>query len=834
MKTSVTDDHSPSRSWQPLSEQKLVEIRETFNKIYPIAEYGDLAQRAAEYWIEKLRQVWNAKAEAKKARDSAYNPEDPLSRIEQKTLVIAYPDSVCRAGEQTLATLNTFLERFFPAIRGIHMLPSCVVVEDRFNDGYFSQVDRTRIHERFGDNSLFSAMMERFYSMADFVLNHVDIENPRFQAYLNGDDEAGQGFYVFSENLYREHLANGDFKNVFRPRPFPLFSIFRRRPKDERIAALSLEQRIEELGRRLGPQAPPEPMLGLLYLFNKMKNDQMLLADDYRPILLFRRYLQEQSSIAADKIFTVSTTQEVQHVPYLFQPHIGSRADLLAAAGFDPQWEARFEEHDEAVFGEEIRTLTTFSHVQVDLNTSTLRGLQTLAEDFAWYLSMDINMLRLDAANYAFKKWKTSCYELPEVKNLMKILYLSMDAVSPRIVPNLEVNDSLSAVLRQMADKEAPPPVMYDFHLPSILPVVFNSCDASILTRIFEMIAGYQVPETSIRFSLAESHDGKSVRGSMDLLTLSERQGLADVVEANGGRIKYKSVPPGRIPLSELAEVCDEAGLQYSEVLGSLLARSEGEEGLLKEDLGDEQAVVASMGLSAGQEENRAVRFFLNKVIYGREPYELCCATRQSLPRIDNEQIEVDRYLAFYTLAFALMGRNVKSIFFNDLLALPNDHERLARSGELRDLKRTRSNYDELERLLTDPGSFESRIARGINDLIALADSDPALHFRGSEAEILPAAKNEEKDPAAVVHCSAPGADTLIIINLTCERQEARVELSRAGMAGSVSLYDNISGSSIELVRNNRLELFLEPCRRLWLTAEKIEIDPQLLVRGKR
>ena len=84
------------------------------------------------------------------------------------------------------------------------------------------------------------------------------------------------------------------------------------------------------------------------------------------------------------------------------------------------------------------------------------------------------------------------------------------------------------------------------------------------------------------------------------------------------------------------------------------------------------------------------------------------------------------------------------------------------------------------------------------------------------------------------MHCSAPGADTLIIINLTCEKQEARVELSPAGMAGSASLYDNISGSSIAPERNNTLRLSLEPCRRLWLTAEKIEIDPRLLVRGKR
>ena len=72
-----------------------------------------------------------------------------------------------------------------------------------------------------------------------------------------------------------------------------------------------------------------------------------------------------------------------------------------------------------------------------------------LARDFSWYLEMDINLLRLDAANYAFKEWGTPCYGLPEVTELMNILYRSMDDVSPRMVPNLEVNDKLGGVMRR-------------------------------------------------------------------------------------------------------------------------------------------------------------------------------------------------------------------------------------------------------------------------------------------------------------------------------------------------------------------------------------------------
>ena len=112
-----------------------------------------------------------------------------------------------------------------------------------------------------------------------------------------------------------------------------------------------------------------------------------------------------------------------------------------------------------------------------------------------------------------------------------------MDSVSPRMVPNLEVNAPLSSVLMQMADKQAPPPMMYDFHLASMLPAVFNREDSRPLIEIFNLIDRYDIPHESIRFSLDESHDGKSVNGSGGadpLLTYEQRRALVNLVKTNG------------------------------------------------------------------------------------------------------------------------------------------------------------------------------------------------------------------------------------------------------------------------------------------------------------
>ena len=739
-------NHSTSNmvNWLPLAPDKLTRIRKIFSDLFPVSEYGDLAERISDYWIEKLESTWRQKPDAIRQKDLAYRPHDPLSRIHQKTVIIAYADSIFEKDEKSLKTLDKFLSRYFPAIGGLHMLPACQVARNRFNDGYFSQILRNKIDPVFGTNQLFADMAENYFSMTDFVLNHVDIENPRFQSFLNGDDVSADCFFVFSEAEYQNRKADKDFDRVFRPRPFPLFTIFRRVPADRRFAKMDAVGRVLTMNQCLAPDHLPEAVLALLSIFNKIQNDQMLLETDYLHVSEFIKYLKQDTAISPDNVFTISKTQETRHPPYIFKKSIRTKADLLATMGYDAgtaqKYAAVFEENDAVIFGDEIRALTTFSHVQVDLNTSTFEGLKMLCDDFSWYLSQDLNMLRLDAANYAFKRWKTACFGLPEVKRLMEILYLSMECVSPRIVANLEVNDQLSTILKQMADRESPPPMMYDFHLPCLLPVVFNTKDTRIAARIAELIRQYDISKQSIRFSVADTHDGKSVRGSLDFLTPFERQNLAQIVETNGGKIKTRTVD------------------------------------------------------------------------HGTEPYELCTSTRDALIKIDDPTREADRFLAFYTMAFALMGRHVKSIYFNDLMGLANDYDRMAKTGELRDIKRTKSDYAWLRKQLDDPDTIFSRIARGINHLIAVVDADPALCFRGNEAMMV-----SSGDPA--VGCIFNHYDrhyTLTIINTSDKETSGQIDLSRLNGVLPTQVNDQLGGQSIEII-NKKLEITLNPFQRLWL-----------------
>ncbi len=813
-------------AWKPLDKKVCSRITEIFHEIYPEDEYPGLASGISTYWLEMLKTVWDEKPDEIKTMDLGFSHSNPLERIMQKTVIIAYPDSIQEPDTPTLASLQRFMRLFFPEAGGLHVLPACRVAKDRFNDGYFSQVCRNEIDPMFGNNKLFARIMRENFSMTDFVVNHVDIEHSCFRAYIDGDNKKKDCFYIFSEDEYLERKAAGDFDEIFRPRPFPLFTIFRREPSNPVFRKLSPKERIIAAARKTNIDYP---LAGILSIFKKIKNDQMLLDEDYAHIVRFRDYLDETGRADKDKIFILSSTQETRNPPYIFNKTINKMEDLLFAVGFDKACGTKtahdFNLIDKEIFGETFFALTTFSHVQVDLNTQTYEGLKLLADDFSWYLGLDLNMLRLDAANFAFKKWKTSCFGLPEVRKLMQILFLSMEAVSPRMVANLEVNDTFESVLNQMADKNAPPPMMYDFHLPCLMPVVFITKKTDPLFAAAGKIKKFDIPKNSIRFSVVETHDGKSVRGSLDLLSPASRLALALVVRQNGGQIKYKAVPAGRIDKDEFNIICKEFKIDLKTAVKRLFApaRNESAYYVLNETIRSVDDIADALDLEDRSGINGEMLLYLSgKLIEGKEPYELCTSTRNALPPLADHRLEARRFISLYTLAFAMMGRNVKSIYFNDLLGLPNDLERMKKSGELRDIKRTRSSFSRIKRLLSDHNSFEYMVAKGIHRLILLADNDPAFSPYGEEA--MPVESGTPSVAMVLNRCRS--ASTAVLVNTS--ENKVHIKLSEkiprhfAGWKEAKRIYENFEDKYIEQGINGEFVIELPPFGHAWITVKPV------------
>ena len=95
---------------------------------------------------------------------------------------------------------------------------------------------------------------------------------------------ADMGFKITSlgsdERMYEGLIIS------YRVRPFPLFTVFRRKPRGI-YASQTYNQRISALNQRFqetGLAALSDEIINILVIFNKIKNDQMLLDQDYQYI----------------------------------------------------------------------------------------------------------------------------------------------------------------------------------------------------------------------------------------------------------------------------------------------------------------------------------------------------------------------------------------------------------------------------------------------------------------------------------------------------------------------------------------------------------------------
>ena len=142
--------------------------------------------------------------------------ESTLSRGQNKwteadTMLITYGDSIQKAGESPLRTLNRFASKHLgQTISTIHVLPFSPYSSD---DG-FSVIDYYEVNPDLGKWEDFESLHPQFETMADLVLNHCSAESEWFKNYLAGK-HPGAGYFVEVEDSF-------DTSGVVRPRSSPL------------------------------------------------------------------------------------------------------------------------------------------------------------------------------------------------------------------------------------------------------------------------------------------------------------------------------------------------------------------------------------------------------------------------------------------------------------------------------------------------------------------------------------------------------------------------------------------------------------------------------------
>lgn len=116
--------------------------------------------------------------------------------VENKAMLITYADSL---GGNLRGVQEILDEEFRGAFGGVHVLPFYPSSGDRG----FAVVHYDSVEPRFGDWAALDGLAERYFVMADFMINHVSIRSMEFEDYLRrGDASEYRGMFIHWDEFW--------------------------------------------------------------------------------------------------------------------------------------------------------------------------------------------------------------------------------------------------------------------------------------------------------------------------------------------------------------------------------------------------------------------------------------------------------------------------------------------------------------------------------------------------------------------------------------------------------------------------------------------------------
>lgn len=307
----------------------------------------------------------------------------------------------------------------------------------------------------------------------------------------------------------------------------------------------------------------------------------------------------------------------------------------------------------------------TFSHDQVDLDFTNPKVLINFVSIIRQYLDNGIKIFRLDAIAFLWKKAGTSCINLPETHEMVRLLRTLIEHARPDAVIITETNIPNKENLTYFGNgNEAH--CIYNFALPPLLVNTLITGNCQYLQQW--MMSMPPAQNGTAYFNFIASHDGIGLRPTEGLLSEQEISQLVTTMQKFGGKISWRTI------------TADTQNISNSDV---------------KEK---------------------------------RKPYEMNITLYDALQGTTSGKDEWGhaRFICAHTIMFALEG--IPGIYIHSLLGTSNDYKKLQHTSHNRAINRHRWERDTLIPQLNDLKSQHARSLSDINHLIKLRISQPAFH----------------------------------------------------------------------------------------------------------
>ncbi len=150
--------------------------------------------------------------------------------------------------------------------------------------------------------------------------------------------------------------------------------------------------------------------------------------------------------------------------------------------------------------------MTRFYEFQWDLNYASPQVFNKIVEVLLTLANQGIDIFRLDAIPYMWKKLGTKCMNLPEVHQLLRMMYAIIQEVCPSVVFLGEAIVEPREIVKYFGtEQERECNMMYNASLMVLLWSSLASRDVRLMERTLEMESG--VPSGGVWINYARCHD---------------------------------------------------------------------------------------------------------------------------------------------------------------------------------------------------------------------------------------------------------------------------------------------------------------------------------------
>ena len=256
--------------------------------------------------------------------------------------------------------------------------------------------------------------------------------------------------------------------------------------------------------------------------------------------------LSKDANIMTDLVLNHASSEGQWYKNFLKEKRPGKNYFYIVDKDYDCSKVVRPRDHNllsEIKFLNEKKFLwCTFSHDQIDLNFKNPEVLLEFINLILTFASYGIKIFRLDAVAFIWKKSGTTCLNLTQTHEIIKLLRDIVDQLEKDIIIVTETNLPKQENLSYFGKNDEAHWV-YNFPLPPLVINTFLFEDSSALTKWSMKMPPAQIGNAYLNF--ISSHDGIGMRPAEGLLTDKEIKKMLQRLKKNGSQFSMRKLSNG-------------------------------------------------------------------------------------------------------------------------------------------------------------------------------------------------------------------------------------------------------------------------------------------------